>query len=167
MLTGVTDNLKERCITFGKLLQQRFPDKPVFYFSYQPVGIISLESNKLQKVSSLPSPLYGFCGIAQPELFQKTLATQDISMSGFLPLKDHQPFTPSLIKKITGQANAKNAQGLITTEKDLIKLQKGTFELPCFGLKMKVQPDLAFKDYLEEKLSIFTQLCHSSHRSAK
>jgi len=91
VLTGVTDNLKERCITFGKLLQQRFPDKPVFYFSYQPVGIISLESNKLQKVSSLPSPLYGFCGIAQPELFQKTLATQDISMSGFLPLKDHQP----------------------------------------------------------------------------
>ncbi len=167
VITGVTDELKERCVAFGELLQQRFPGKPVFYFSYQPVGVESLQNNNLQKISSLPSPLYGFCGIAQPELFQKTLTAQNISLSGFMPLKDHQAFTPSLVKKITKQAKKNNAQGLITTEKDLIKLQQDTFELPCFGLKMEIQADPAFKKYLEEKLSIFTQLCHSSHRSTE
>ncbi|MEA3469990.1 MAG: tetraacyldisaccharide 4'-kinase [Thermodesulfobacteriota bacterium] len=167
VLTGVTDKLKERCITFGELLQQRFPDKPVFYFSYQPVEAKSSQNNNLHDLSSLPSPLYGFCGIAQPELFQNTLTTQNISLSGFMPLKDHQAFTPSLIKKIAKQADENNAQGLITTEKDLVKLPEGTFELPCFGLKMEVHTDLAFKKYLNEKLSIFTQLCHSSHSSTE
>ncbi|HID70214.1 MAG TPA: tetraacyldisaccharide 4'-kinase [Desulfobacterales bacterium] len=157
ILTGVTDELKKRCLTFGKLLRQRFPEKPVFYFSYEPAGVTSLQNNTSGRISSLPSPLIGFSGIAQPELFQNTLQTQGVVLTDFIPLKDHQSYTQSLIKKIADQASMTEAKGLITTEKDLIKLQSDTFDLPCFALKMEVQADQPFETFWEEKLSFFTR----------
>ncbi len=165
IITGVTDELRERCVSFKKLLQQRFPDTPVFFTSYQAVGTTSLADTSVQELSELPVPLFGFCGIAQPDLFQKSLETERISLSGFMPLRDHQAFTPSLMKKIMLQAEKSGARGLITTEKDLIKLQKDSFQLPCFGLKMEVQADREFELFFQEKMSLFTQLCHSSHKS--
>jgi len=157
ILTGITDELKERSMKFGELLQDRYPDKPVFYTSYQSVGARSLKDNVLQEINSLPTPLFGFCGIAQPELFQKTLDLQNISLSGFMPLNDHQAFKPALVKKITDKAQATKAQGLITTEKDLTKLQKDTFNLPCFALKMEVRADQKFIKFFEQKIESFTR----------
>ncbi|MCF8070373.1 MAG: tetraacyldisaccharide 4'-kinase [Desulfobacterales bacterium] len=164
IITGVTDSLRERCVNFRKLLQLRFPDKPVFFTSYQPVGATSLTNDTTQDLSTLPVPLYGFCGIAQPQLFQKILETHNITLSGFMPLKDHQPFTPTLLKKISTQAEKSGAKGLITTEKDLTKLQKDNFHLPCFALQMEVQAEQDFNSFIEEKMSFFTQLCQSSHK---
>ncbi len=165
IITGVTDELRERCIGFKKLLQQRYPDTPVFFTFYQAVGTTSLAHNTVQELSELPAPLFAFCGIAQPHLFQKSLETENIPISGFMPLRDHQAFTPSLMKTIITQAEKSGAKGLITTEKDLIKLKKDSFQLPCFALKMEVQPDQEFKIFFHEKMSLFTQLCHSSHKA--
>ncbi len=81
-----------------------------------------------------------------------------------MPLKDHQPFTPALLKKISTQAEKSGAKGLITTEKDLTKLQQDNFSLPCFALKMEVETDHTFDSFMQEKMSIFTQLCQSSHK---
>jgi tetraacyldisaccharide 4'-kinase len=167
IITGVTDTLRERCLSFRNLLQERFPDKTVFLTSYQPVGTTSLANNSIQEVSELPSPLYAFCGIAQPQLFQKSLEAESISLSGFMPLRDHQAFTPALMKNIAARAKKSGAKGLITTEKDLIKIHKDSFQLPCFALKMAVQADQDFKVFLEEKMSFFTQLCHSSHKTTQ
>lgn len=138
MLTGMTEELKERAEKFAKLLSGRFPDKPIFFTSYQSVGAKSLTDHKSLDLTDLPSPLYGFCGIAQPELFQKSLANENISLADFFPLKDHQPFTPAIIKKINLQAEKSGAKGLITTEKDIIKLKQDDFDLPCYSLRMEV-----------------------------
>ncbi|HIQ38311.1 MAG TPA: tetraacyldisaccharide 4'-kinase [Desulfocapsa sulfexigens] len=155
IITGVTDEFKERSKKFTELLKKRFPDKPVFHTTYQAMGAISLEDDTLKEIVSLPTPLFGFCGIAQPELFQKTVAAQNISLSGFMPLRDHQPFKPGLINKITSQALSTNATGLLTTEKDLIKLKKNTFDLPCFALKMEVQGDQDLLTFLDEQIKVF------------
>jgi len=157
ILTGITKELKKRCFAFGKLLHQRFPEKPVFYFSYQPAGVTSLQNSTTDKVSALPSPLIGFSGIAQPELFHSTLQKQGVLLTKFMPFKDHQSYTQALIKKIARQAAITGAKGLITTEKDLIKLPRDSFALPCFALKMEVQPDQPFELFWKEKLSFFTR----------
>ncbi len=152
MITGITEALQERAEKFAELLQRRFPGKPVFFTSYQAIAATSLKERQDQEISTLPSPLFGFCGIAQPELFKETLTKNGISPAGFMPLKDHQPFTPSLIKKIEHQAEQCNARGLITTEKDLVKLAPDSFQLPCFGLKMKVKAEREFETFLKEIL---------------
>jgi tetraacyldisaccharide 4'-kinase len=164
MLTGITDTVKERAEKFAELLQSRFPDKPVFRTSYQAIGAGSLEDKQSLQLSALPSPLYGFCGIAQPKLFQKSLQAQNISLAGFTPLKDHQPFTPSLIKKLTQQAEKSGAKGMITTEKDLVKLKKDSFRLPCFSLKMEVQSGPEVEAFLEKMIT--TRFAEQSNNSS-
>ena len=150
MITGITDSLQERAEKFTELLRQRFPDKPVFLTSYNATGAASLTDPSVKNLDELPSPLFGFCGIAHPDLFQESLRSHGISISGFMPLKDHQPFSPSLLEKISTQAEQRNANGLITTEKDLVKLQEGDFKLPCFSLKMQVKPNIDFVDFLKK-----------------
>jgi len=136
IITGTTTELKERAIKFGDLLKKRFPDKPIFYTTYQAVGAVELQSGTSVNITSLPTPLFGFCGIAQPDLFKKTVSSQDIKLSGFMPLRDHQQFKPSLINKIQNQATATDSKGIITTEKDLVKLTHFSFNIPCFALTM-------------------------------
>ncbi|MBU0944504.1 MAG: tetraacyldisaccharide 4'-kinase [Proteobacteria bacterium] len=155
ILTGITETNRNRCIQFSELLQQRFPQKPVFFSSYQPVGTTELGSDKIDTLSSLPTSLYGFSGIAQPELFRKSLEENNLSLSGFMALKDHQPYNPLLLKKINNQAAKSGASALITTEKDLIKLQKSSFQLPCFALKMEVRPEPSFEAFINEKVAGF------------
>lgn len=155
LITGVTDELSHRATKFKELLQKRFPGKDVFFASYRPVAAQSLADGTIHSLESLPSPLFAFCGIGQPLLFQQTLADQDIKLSGFLPLRDHQAFTPSLLKKISKRAESSGAQGLITTEKDLVKVKKENFSLPCFSLQMEVVPEEKFTLFINERIKHF------------
>ncbi|MCK5070166.1 MAG: tetraacyldisaccharide 4'-kinase [Desulfocapsa sp.] len=149
LLTGMTEELKERADKFAKLLSERFPDKPIFLTSYKSVGAKSLADDEISDLSELPSHLYGFCGIAQPELFKKSLTEENVQLTGFLPLKDHQPFTSALIKKINQQATDSGAKGLITTEKDIVKLKQEHFDLPCYSLKMEVSTNSDFDTFID------------------
>ncbi len=150
VLTGITEALQERSKKFTDILKHRFPDKPVFSFSYQAVGATLLNNNSFHNLESLPSPLFGFCGIAQPEVFQKTVSTIDIPLTGFTSFRDHQPFNNRLIQKLTKDATSSNAKGLLTTEKDSIKLQKDAFPIPCYSLKMRVEPGDVFFSFIKK-----------------
>lgn len=156
VLTGMTEERKERALKFAELLQGRFPGKPVFFCSYGITGARSLRDNNTLELSNLPTPLFGFCGIAQPQLFHKTLVTSEIALSGFMPLKDHQAFTPSLMEKIIQQAKKSHAKGLITTEKDLVKFKEADFSLPCFSLRMAVQQEQKLASFVKDHLTRIT-----------
>ncbi len=156
VLTGVTDDIRDRCLKFKELLSSRFPDIPVFFTSYHAESVTDKINGESKELSSLPTPLFAFCGIGLPELFQKTLTAEGISPVGFLPFKDHQKYTPLIIRKIIKHAEKLHAEALITTEKDLTKLTKTTLPIPCFGMKMKVGIDDDFKDYLLSSFSAFS-----------
>ncbi len=153
VITGITDSLKLRAEQFRELLNDKFPDKQVFFTTYEATAAHSLDGDHELELQELPPPLYAFCGIAQPELFKECLTQNDIPISGFRSLKDHQALTPSIIKMIEDQARNSNAKGIITTEKDMVKLQRSTFSLPCFSLKMTVTPDAVFKTFFQDWIS--------------
>lgn len=153
VITGMTDVLQERTEKFAALLQNKFPGKPVFFTSYQAVGATSLTDKKFHELTTLPTPLYGFCGIAQPDLFRESIKAHDISLTGFSPLRDHQAFTPTLLRKIEQQAKKSGANGLITTEKDLVKLNKESFQLPCFSLNMEVRAEQELETFIDESFA--------------
>jgi len=155
IITGVTDELNDRAAKFKDILLRRFPETPVFFSSYVAKLAQSLTDNSLHEISTLPIPLFAFCGIGQPELFRKTLTDQGLSISGFMPLRDHQRLTPSLLKKINSKAESSGAKAIITTEKDLVKIHKKNFNLPVFSLQMEVQPDNDFEDYLTRQIISF------------
>lgn len=155
LLTGTTAANKERAEQFATLLQSRFPHRPVFFSFYTPCTARDEKEDKARPLTSLPSPLYGFCGIARPEAFRQTLVEQGIALSGFAGLKDHQRYTPSLLQQLQKEAFACGARGIITTAKDMVKLKNCQFDLPLFSLQMQTHIDDGLKSFILERLKRF------------
>ncbi len=152
LMTGTSPRNRDRAHRFAALLQNRFPGKPVFFSSYTADAAIEATTDQTCPLTILPKPLYGFCGIARPAAFQHTLSEQDISLTGFTGLRDHQPYTPRIIRQIQKEALKSGAQGLITTAKDMVKLKNFDFSLPLFSLQMQAHIDNELKSFILERL---------------
>ncbi len=63
-----------------------------------------------------------FCGIARPDSFRASLHTLGVQPEGFVALRDHQRYTPTVLRRLKHAASASAADGLITTAKDAVKL---------------------------------------------
>ena len=113
---------------FISLLGTLFPEKPLFTSTYQPEkNLLRLHDGKNDTISNVAAskiPLYGFCGIAGPESFKITLAEYGMKLTGFKEFADHHNYTPANIRSLIADAKTSGAEGLITTEKDLVKLRR-------------------------------------------
>jgi len=153
LLTGTTSANRERAERFAALLRQRFPGKPVFFSSYTPCTARDAKEQTTHALTTLPTPLYGFCGIARPESFRQSLTAHGIALSGFTGLKDHQRYTPRILSQIEKDAMATGAGGIITTAKDMVKLTDPPFHLPFFSLQMQTHMDDGLESFILQKLN--------------
>ncbi len=64
-----------------------------------------------------------FAGIGRPEKFFDALNREGVTLLRTVPLGDHQPLTPALMRRLVSEADGLGAQ-LITTEKDAVRLPK-------------------------------------------
>ena len=154
VLTGVDDHNRERATRFSDLLRTRFPEIPTALAGYATDAVVRLSAAGLLE----PAPenalggrrLFGFCGIARPESFQRTVQAAGLEMGGFLPLADHQRYVPAVLDRIRTRAAQAGAEALVTTEKDLVKLAgcAADLGLPLYALRRRVVLDPAFADDL-------------------
>ena len=150
VMTGVRADNRERAENFAALLHSRFPAIPMALTGYGVQGPVCLDAQgRLVPVDGMQleqGQWFGFAGIAHPQSFQQTLQEQGVALADFAALDDHQNYSADLLRKLTRRASQAGACGLITTEKDLVKLAvtAGTGELPLLGLRMQVmaEPDL-------------------------
>lgn len=152
LLTGTTQTNRERAERFSALLQHRFPGKPVFFSSYTPLGARHEPEGAVVPLADLPTPLHGFCGIANPESFRQSLIGQGVTLAGFTSLADHQRYTPRMAQHIEDQAVTYGARALITTAKDVVKLKETHFRLPLFSLHMQTRIDEGLHTFVLQKL---------------
>lgn len=152
ILTGTNETNRERAGLFGELLQKRFGNKPVFFSSTEIYGARKAGHHDVISLNELPSPLFGFCGIAGPERFRESLDELGMTICGFSFFKDHNQYSDSDIQQLTDQAKQSGAAGLITTEKDLIKLDPEKFDLPLHALLIQTTIKDNFWNFLEDTL---------------
>ena len=69
-------------------------------------------------------PCFLFSGIAKNHAFEKGAMELGVRSCGFQSFSDHHPYTPSEITAIEEMARKKGATALLTTDKDLVKVEK-------------------------------------------
>lgn len=150
LITGVTEKNREKSESFGKLLQGRFTDKPVFYSSN---GSCNLKNPADETATSVDEKsFFAFCGIANPTRFEDSLKSLGVQLAGFVALPDHADYSQSVIDSICGKAAISGAKYLVTTEKDYVKIKKLNISLSLHILEIRVQEESAFDAFILESL---------------
>jgi tetraacyldisaccharide 4'-kinase len=114
---------------------QRLSNLPVFAASTRLLGFRRLgDVGSLQTISELGSgPFFAFCGIGNPEAFERDLQRWGIMPAGHMSFADHHRYTIEDVQAIERAAARFGAKSLITTEKDSWNLQDVQFSaLPAF-----------------------------------
>lgn len=152
LLTGVDSGNRERATRFAQLLQDKLPGKPVFFSSVTRGPLMEISSAGRRVAADLHSPLYAFCGIAHPERFRNTLENSGVNITGFTAYPDHRPYSRKDIETLQRRAEKTGAGGLVTTEKDLVKIEQYLTDMPFFSFKTELQAEESFLTFLSANL---------------
>ncbi len=147
LLTGKNSANKERINKFSELLQRKFPGKPVFNSSLDSYELTGPNGKKVSEDLSSET-FFGFCGIANPSRFEKSLADRGIILCDFLSLKDHISYNQPLVSHLCKKAAECGARKLVTTEKDFVKLRDFDFQLPLYVLHIQYKIDESMNNFV-------------------
>ncbi|MEX2220939.1 MAG: tetraacyldisaccharide 4'-kinase [Candidatus Rokuibacteriota bacterium] len=100
------------------------PSAVVLAASYHHEDAVETQSSRRLPVAELAGRrLMAFAGLGSPLGFADTLDAAGIRRVAFAEFPDHHWFTPGDLAELAREARAAGAQGLITTEKDWIRLR--------------------------------------------
>ena len=114
---------------------QRLSNLPIFAASTRLLGFRRVGGDGLlQTVANLGSgPFFVFCGIGNPEAFERDLQRWGIMPAGHMFFPDHHHYTLENLQAIERAGARLGAKALLTTEKDSWNLRDAQFSgLPVF-----------------------------------
>lgn len=105
------------------------PDAPIYTAEHLPVGLRTLSGIDLPVSVLSGKRVFGFCGVGSPASFRDTLQSVGAQLvKDIVPFRDHVAYTEKDVRKIDDDAKRQNADWIVTTEKDIIKLKR--FSVP-------------------------------------
>lgn len=105
-----------------RCLAELAPDAPVACCKTQVAGLRALAGGDAP-LSRLREGRWGaFCGIGNPEAFRLTLRQQGCRLEFFRAFPDHMRYRDSDLRALRECARRRECLGLVTTEKDAVKL---------------------------------------------
>lgn len=91
-------------------------------------------------IDQLKLPVFAFCGIGNPTGFMGTLSQLEIEVAGERAFEDHHVYSREDLDSLAAAARAANAQALVCTHKDLVKIGVNRFrDLPIYALLIDLQ----------------------------
>jgi len=146
-ITGIDRQNQAAVDDFKKYLMKEFPGRPVFKAEYCFKSLTDQEGAVVGD-EVLGRKLYGFCGLAEPGGFLRTVSAQGASLFGFAVFPDHHLYTEADLMKLSEDAARFGCEGLITSGKDMIKLKRLSCPLPIYSLNVDLSLPEAFADLL-------------------
>lgn len=120
---------------------QTAPDRPVVRARHLPVGFTDLAGHPIEK-PNWPRPGV-FCGIARPETFSATLAAVGLPTDMSRAWPDHHDYSPQDVQELHSWVHRERLDGLITTEKDAVKLERLKADWPVPVAVLRVSIDIS------------------------
>jgi tetraacyldisaccharide 4'-kinase len=149
-----TKNLQEKTQDLKKWLVARH-NLPVYTLNYEARLIINLNTKeKIQIKSLLPKKIACFCGIANPGQFYTMLQELKFQIGWQKSFQDHYKYKKSDLTHIVSEANKVDAQIIITTQKDAVKLEHFVpdqlSQLYYLKIDCKIEPFDHFSSQLQQ-----------------
>lgn len=91
--------------------------------------------------SLLERSVFAFCGIGNPEAFYATLRQLGCKLAGTIEFPDHHAYSKGDLTKLADAASASQAELLVTTHKDLVKIgapQLGSTRLLALQVGLRI-----------------------------
>jgi len=94
---------------------------------HRPVGLRPVgppQGAEAPRLGELAGGVWGaFCGLGNPEAFRLTLRRLGADIVQFTAFPDHHHYRPAELARLMGAAAEAGCRGLLTTEKDAVKLE--------------------------------------------
>lgn len=107
--------------TLGPIL----PTIPLFRSQHEVLDLRALADGHLLLHPSLKGQrVVAFCGIGMPDQFRQTLQRLEAEIMAFVAFPDHHQYTQPEIEQLVLMVRQHNAEILVTTEKDGVRLRR-------------------------------------------
>ncbi len=135
------------CVSeISRMFRLHNPEGALVLADYEPVECWQAQCNTSHAPDELKGRrLLAFAGIAYPEGFRETLARIGVTVAGFEKFPDHYWYEEDDLVSLVERARAGGAEGLVTTEKDWVRLSCLTLPptpLWVLGIRMTVTDGL-------------------------
>jgi len=124
---------------------------PIVYSKIIPrKNLISYKGEKLKLNNLKNKHIYIFSALGDPDSFEKSIELTGAVISGHHKFEDHHNYSNNDLKIILRAAKKTNAEYLITTEKDIVKINNYTGDVGLYALKMEVifEPKEVLNNYI-------------------
>jgi tetraacyldisaccharide 4'-kinase len=124
-----------------KLKQElcRLTPAPVLRTAFRPRHFVNWSGERLSLAGGAEKRAFAFCGIGNPEAFRRTLTSLAATVPDdrLMIFPDHHHYRLGDFHRIGGRATGMQAEILLTTQKDLVKVQRDQIQnLPVWALEI-------------------------------
>jgi tetraacyldisaccharide 4'-kinase len=127
-------------------------DKPWVHCAHAPDRLEAHDGRRESLDTLRGRNVAAFAGIGNAEAFWRTVRSTDCRLVGVREFADHHRYTPEDMAEVARWASGRGAEMLLTTQKDLVKLNATEIDgLPLWALRIQLQI-LSGADVLEEQL---------------
>ncbi|MBI4685425.1 MAG: tetraacyldisaccharide 4'-kinase [Nitrospirae bacterium] len=95
----------------------------IFFAEHKPSGFTKPSGETRPVEWAAGKNLFAFCGIGNPESFRKTVISTGANLRCMKTYRDHYRYAQGDIENIVIEAHKNNADLIVTTEKDMVRLR--------------------------------------------
>jgi len=129
---------------------------PIFYVDFHLAAVRDAATGKRLALPAELGPLFTFCALGHPQAFYADLQDAGLTLVGTKSFRDHKALSPSKIAKLAALAADSGAAGLVSTEKDAVKLTTSHIAasgLPIWVAEQEVQGAADLVEWIADSLN--------------
>jgi tetraacyldisaccharide 4'-kinase len=109
--------------TLERRLRALNPGAPIFRCWTRPLAAVEVGTGSQLPLRAMAArKIAAFCGLGNPESFWRVLRREGLTVVARLAFRDHHRYSPGDLARIAAAAAERQADLILTTEKDLVNL---------------------------------------------
>jgi tetraacyldisaccharide 4'-kinase len=140
VLTRIDQVTADQRLAIRDVVRRHNPNAILIESAFRPHDLIDARGEARPLATIRDAAVFGFCGIGNPENFQRSLESLDCRLVGFKKFPDHHRYTAADATSMQSLARTADATMLICTSKDLVKWRRlADPGIPVWALQIQLE----------------------------